>query len=111
MWLCTNYGFFSVVKLSEDRKYDGDNAPDELFAVRARVKFHLEKGFPNKKIWEYPFSDYEYRVYCTQEEVNKFFIDEVQNIDYTNFKSSVTDKKLHYFFLGIWQLGVDIFSR
>ncbi len=111
MWLCTNYGFFSVVKLPDYRKEDGDNLPEETFAVRTRVKKHLEQGFPDKKIWEYPFSDYEFRVYCTCQEINKFFLDEIQNVNYTNFKSSVTDKKLHNFFLGIWQLGVSYLSR
>lgn len=111
MWLCTNYGFFSVVKIQEQFKNTGDNTLEEQYSVRARDKSHLEKGFPNKKIWEYPFSDYEYRVYCTPEEITSFISNEVETMNYTNFKNSVKNDNLHNFYLNIWELGVKFLSK
>ena len=107
MWLCTNYGFFSAVKVNPMyANGGGDNAPDETYAVRARERKHLKEAFNNKTIYAYPYSDYEYRVYLTESELQKFLLDQVTKIDYTNFKNSVKDTKLHDFFNGIWYLGV-----
>lgn len=106
MWLCTNYGFFSVVKNHKDYT---DNKPEEIFAVRSRDESHLKKAFPDKKIYKYPFTDYGFRIFCTQEELNSFMLSTVDRINYTNFKNSVKDEKLHDFFLKIWEAGYNIF--
>jgi hypothetical protein len=112
MWLCLNYGFFSVVKVDPRYADSGDNKLDEIFAVRARQKSHLIQAFGNEKlIFEYPYSDYEYRVYLTQQELHLFVLRAVDNIQYTNFKNSVKDNKLHDFFVGIWHLGVKYLSN
>jgi hypothetical protein len=108
MWICTNYGFFSIVKVNPLYINDGDNAVNEVFTVRTRDVNHLQHGFPNKKVFQYPNSDYGYRVYLTVEELNEFLLNEVQQINYANFKNSVKDSKLHKFFSEIWYLGVSI---
>jgi hypothetical protein len=106
MWICTNYGFFSAVLIDKGR-YGSDENPDEEYAVRARTKEHLKTGFPNKLIFTYDNSDYKYRVYCTNKELLEFMFREVNKIDYTNFKNSVKNFKLHNFFGDIWWLGVN----
>ena len=109
MWLCTNRGFYSVVKIDPRYGEQGDNTKDEIYAVRARSEKHLHCF--NKKVFVYPYSDYEFRVYLTESELQSWVLKEVNRIDYTNFKNSVKDDRLHDFFVGIWHLGVKYLSR
>jgi hypothetical protein len=107
MWICTNYGFFSAVLIDETRQGKHDENVYEDYAIRARTKAHLEQAFPSKQIFNYKFSDYDYRVYCTKEELLGFVFTEVNRITYTNFKNSVKNLKLKAFFGDIWWLGVN----
>ena len=111
MWVCTNYGFFSIVKVDPRYSKTGDNSIDEVFTVRSRVKSHLEQAFENKKIYQYSNSDYEFRVYLTLIELNEFLLNEINSIDYLNFKNSVKDPILHKFFSNIWVLGVNLLYK
>lgn len=102
MWLCLNRGFFSVVKSSKDA--------DE-FLVRSRVKGHLENYFPDETIIITNFNDYPYRIIISKEVFSEWLVNQVNCINYTNFKDSVSDRTLHSFYSEIWYLGVKIFER
>lgn len=113
MWLCTNYGFFSIVRVNADALHytsTPDNKKDDIFTVRSRVKSHLSQAFKNKKIFEYKAADYQYRVYLTSDELTAFMLDECKKITYSNFKSSVIDPILHDFYIDLWSLGVYAFK-
>lgn len=112
MWLGTNKGFYSIAKVpAQFLGGKGDNKIDENYAVRARDEQYLKVKFPNKQIFTYTFSDYQYRVYLTKQELNKFMLDEVENIDYDNFKNSVNEQKLHYFYMKVWEIALRYLSK
>jgi hypothetical protein len=109
MWLCTTRGFFSIAKIGDTYLETKDNTEGETFNVRSRVESHLQQTFPGKRIFQYPKSDYEYRVYLTPEELNEFLLDEASNVTYSNFKNSVFDKVLHKFYESVWWAGITAF--
>lgn len=110
MWICTTKGFYSIVLTPKVE--NADNKSTEIYTVRARVKSHLESdpAFSDKIIYEYRGSDYEYRVYCTWSEMENFFADNLSNINYKNFKNSISNSDLYTFFNDIWSLGRKHFS-
>ena len=110
MWVITNKGFYSIV-LVNDTVITPDNTVDEIFAVRTRDKNHLSTAFPNKKVFAYEYSDYQFRVYLTKGEVADFMLKAVDSIDYTNFKNSIKDYSLHEFCTRIWTLGLNLLGK
>lgn len=112
MWLGTNKGFYSIARIpSEFLNGRGDNNAGEEYALRSRDISYLKSQFPDKKIFEYPFSDYQYRVYLSKKELTEFMLDKIHEINYDNFKNSVVDHKLHYFYMKVWEIGVNILSK
>lgn len=79
MWLFTNTGFVSAVKI------DGD------LVVRARDRESLEPiaEIAKSEVIHTPKSDYPYRVITTHEIFAKWTQHMARNIDYSNFKSEV----------------------
>jgi hypothetical protein len=85
MWLMTNFGFFSIVQ----------KPGDELLTVRARVKGELEalktRYLPEMgEIAETLKSDYQCRGRVTKEAFGAALQKIALDIDYTNFKNSVS---------------------
>ena len=97
MWVFTNHGFYSIVKIL-------DTNP-EKFWIRSRRKEHLNTYFSEERIIESNGSDYQYRVEISKEELSEIFSYLPQEIDYTNFKDSIKDKPLHHAAKLVW-LGV-----
>jgi len=97
MWVFTNHGFFSIVKVI-------DASPD-AFYIRARRKEHLETYFNDKAIITSDGSDYRYRVILTRKELFNFYAALPVDIDYTNFKDSIKDPVLQVFASKIWLDG------
>lgn len=95
MWVCLNNAFVSAV--------ESDSDPSVL-KVRARNKQHLEVLFPGKKIHSSKDTDYAYRVFVGRKAFAKLIAEKAMEIDYTNFKDSVEDKKLHDLYADFWQL-------
>ena len=95
MWLCLNRGFISVVA-------DRSN-PDRLL-VRARVAGHIEAVFPEAGIFMDAGADYFYRAFIDRKAVAQKISKELQEIDYDNFKSSVTDQALHDSYVDVWRI-------
>ena len=86
MWLFTNHGFYSIVKIL-------DTNPEE-FWIRSRRKEHLTTYFSEERIICTHATDYQYRVTINKEELIDIFSHLPQEIDYTNFKDSIQDKEL-----------------
>ena len=93
MWLFTSSGFVSIVQ-------DRDNK-DNLM-VRARVRDHLKALFPAAAIIETVDADYRYRATVVRNVVQQAMADQVNAIDYPNFKDTVTDAPYHSACLQVW---------
>ncbi|MCK9154645.1 MAG: hypothetical protein M0P12_00875 [Paludibacteraceae bacterium] len=82
MWICSKFGFYSIV------------FKEGSYQVRAREKKDLVNlitvcGFHGKEICEFKMSDYQYRVLIDKNEL--FTVMEIlgDSIDYSNFKSMI----------------------
>ena len=95
MWVCLREGFVSAV---QDR-YD----PGRL-VVRARNPEHLKTLFPDDEIVLTPDADYAARVFIRREEFVRVVTQRISEIDYPNFKDSVTDRDLHMLYEEFWML-------
>jgi len=87
MWIFTNQGMVSIVKHRDK--------PDCLL-VRARESRVLRTLFPGAKIIELPHADYRYRVVIKREDVAGLFESYIEDIDYDNFKNSISVEKHDY---------------
>ena len=81
MWIVLNKSFLSIVK--------NRNNENQLL-VRARVNGDIEKVFPDADIFQDKDADYKYRSYIDREVVANAIGKELLNINYDNFKSSVS---------------------
>lgn len=93
MWLFTSCGFVSIVQ-------DSQNIGNLL--VRARVREHLQALFPKVAISVTPDADYGFRATVNRKIVAKVVTDQVNAIDYTNFKDTVVDPDYHSACLRVW---------
>lgn len=93
MWVCLNNAFLSIVNKGGD---GGD------LLVRARRRGDIERVFPDAAVVEREGTDYEFRAHVSKAVVASAMVDLVQEIDYSNFKSSVTDTPLHDAYMDVW---------
>jgi len=81
MWIVLNKSFLSIVK--------NRNNENELL-VRARVRGDIERVFEDADVFEDDKADYKYRSYISREKVANVISNELSNINYDNFKNSVS---------------------
>lgn len=95
MWIFLNNSFLSIV---ENR-----NNKDELL-VRSRIKGDIDKIFPDTNVFELENSDYKYRSYIQKSQVSEKIKDIIQNINYDNFKNSISknEDKRHSSYINVW---------
>lgn len=95
MWVFLNNSFLSIV---ENR-----NNKEELL-VRSRVRGDIDKIFPDSNIFEMENSDYKYRSYIKKIEVSEKIKEIVTNINYDNFKNSISksEDQRHSSYLNVW---------
>ena len=95
MWVFLNNSFLSIV---ENR-----NNKEELL-VRSRVRGDIDKIFPDSNIFEMENSDYKYRSYIKKIEVSEKIREIVTNINYENFKNSISksEDQRHSSYLNVW---------
>jgi len=90
-----NDGFLSVV--------DKSQIPDHL-VVRSRVKAHILTVFPDAKVRATPNADYQFRADINRQVVAVAIANRIQNIDYDNFKNSISNNKLHDACSRVWSV-------
>ena len=95
MWVVLNKSFLSIVK--------NRNNNEELL-VRSRVNGDIEKVFKDANVFEDLNADYRYRAYIKRSEVAKTISEELLNINYDNFKNSVSkdDKNRLNAYMNVW---------
>jgi 8-oxo-dGTP pyrophosphatase MutT (NUDIX family) len=105
MWLITNFGFFSIVRKPED-------VASKTLTVRGRVRADLEllrtRYLPNLgPISADAGTDYKYRATAPKADVAKALRHAAEDIDYSNFKDSVSQtqgpKRAHLYH-GLWDI-------
>lgn len=95
MWIFLSNSFLSIVK---------HRGKTGTLLVRARVKGDIEQVFPKAKVVKTPSADYLYRAEVSRAAVAKALAEQVERIEYDNFKSSVDDPDRHVVCHRIWQL-------
>jgi len=108
MWIFTNVGYISIVENS-------DNSNEVMLRARARKDLdtfrtlYLPTNAPKVKF--YQTNDYPYRITIKKEDCALAMANAVRNIDYANFKSSVTKKQgweRSSIYMKIWSLLMGI---
>lgn len=94
MWIAHNEGWLSIVS-HRDR-------PDHLL-VRARKAVHIESLFPEEVIYTNFKADYPYRADIRREDVATTLGNLLMDIQYDNFKNSVTDVDLQDAYISVWE--------
>lgn len=94
MWLCLNDTFVSIVQKNPDD-------PDTL-TVRARRPGDIERFIPGVNIIENGGTDYRFRALVDRKTVMEAVAKRLLELDYSNFKNTVTDHELHDAYIDIW---------
>jgi hypothetical protein len=81
MWIVLNKSFLSIVKNRNDKN---------TLLVRARVNGDINKVFQDADVFEDANADYKYRSYIDRKIVANEISKELMNINYDNFKNSVS---------------------
>lgn len=87
MWLFTSTGFISAVN------------KDGGLVVRARDRQSLQplSEFTRTKIVHTPIADYPYRLTTDKEQFSRWLIEQINLLDYPNFKSEVAHSRGYEF--------------
>ena len=95
MWVVLNKSFLSIVKNRNNEKQ---------LLVRARVNGDIEKVFKTADVFQDANADYKYRAYIEKEIVASAISEEIINIDYDNFKNSVSknDNERKNSYMNVW---------
>lgn len=82
---------------------------NDYVLVRARRKQDLRSLFPDKIPTETPTADYRWRVVMTKDRFKKFLAEQVDKLEYPNFKNSIetTDHEYSFACKGVWHHMVD----
>lgn len=98
MWICLNNSFVSIVE---------DFRDESLVTVRGR-RLDDVKNFvgDSYKITQTDSRDYRFRTTVSKFELSKMLAKCADKISYNNFKNSVQDEDLKYFYSEVWASGV-----
>ena len=94
MWLFFHDAMLSIVQKPDDK---------DTLTVRARIKGDIEAVFPEAKVIEGAGTDYRFRAKLPRELVAKAMFDRVMDLNASNFKASVKDRKRHDAYLAVWR--------
>lgn len=95
MWIFSKNAFLSIVAVPDD---------DSVLLVRARAPNHIRNVFPGAIVTKTPQRDYRYRAIVDKDDAGTTINDMVSEIDYTNFKDSITDPVLHDYAGRVWEV-------
>lgn len=118
MWIMTSWGILMPGLRPKEHVPAGDFREIQIRARRKveleRVcQFYPETGLKVEDIVYLGFTDYEFRIYCTKEQLAHLLECVVNDIDYVKFKSSTEafkEHKLHDAYNEIWGILYRRFS-
>jgi len=113
MWLMTTFGFFSVVR---DTQHPGhllvrSRSHNDLTELARRFD---ARGLDEPQILEMPLADYRYRIIAPAPAVAEVLGNEIQDINYPNFKNEVArahSPKRAQLYSQIWMVIREHFLR
>ncbi len=95
MWIFTSNSFLSVVEHDQD---------PGLLHVRGRIAGDIEAVFPGADVIETPSADYRFRTSLPREKVAEAVGRLAREIDYGNFKNSVSDADRRDDYIKVWEV-------
>lgn len=117
MWIMTHFGILMPGLRPADTVLPGDNRTIQIRARRARDLNFLRDHFapylgPTLHLRGH---DYQYRVYCRQDELADIMAKLALDVDYVHFKETAStfhgDEKLHSVYMRIWGVVLDAFEQ
>jgi hypothetical protein len=93
MWICLNDAFLSIVT---------DTANPDRLLVRARGRGDIERVFTDALVSENTGTDYRYRTRLPRATVASTLSARIADIDYPNFKATVTETERHAAYSRLW---------
>lgn len=100
MWIFMNNAMLSIV---------ADRDTDDDLLVRARARGDINRVFPGTKELEVQGSDYAFRAWIPRWKVAEVIADQIETIDYTNFKDSInkSDQRRKRAYSSVWGTMLD----
>ncbi|OED40237.1 hypothetical protein ACH42_17130 [Endozoicomonas sp. (ex Bugula neritina AB1)] len=95
MWIFTSDGMISIVRHREET---------QTFMVRARQPEVLQALFPESEVITTPEADYRYRINVCQSDLIELITDELEDLQYDNFKNNITDHDYHMACGRVWSV-------
>jgi hypothetical protein len=98
MWVFFKEGYVSIVKHRTEK---------DVLLVRARRAEIISDFFGKDMLSEIKYdagADYKCRVFVHKNDVAKAVSDKALGINYTSYKSAITDRRLKYAALEVWQV-------
>jgi hypothetical protein len=89
MWLCTQLGFFSIVRKSPDEFHIRARCCEDLATLASTI------ALP-EPVESYPGSDYPWRILCDPADLTRLFALMSASITYGNFKSAIASHPTQY---------------
>ena len=84
----------------------------ECLMVRARVRDHITSMWPDAEVYTLDVPhDYQYRADILREDVAEAMRVYTENIDYSDYKNSISDSDLYDALVKIWTVLVRTFGR
>lgn len=93
MWIFTSKGMISIVRHREQ---------PQTMMVRARQPEGLKALFPAEKLIITPDADYRYRMEVPESDLINAIENELENMQYDNFKNSIVDHDYHTACSKVW---------
>lgn len=103
MWVFLSGSFLSIVderaKLGERR---GPPKPGDILVVRSRRAADLRRLWPDARVERSMNTDYRFRVRMRRSEVARTLAEAVLDIDYGNFKDTVSERDRASAYMSVW---------
>lgn len=116
MWIMTHFGILMPALRPKDTVLPGDERVVQIRARRAQDLNYLRDHYAPYlgKTIALGNTDYQYRAYCTREDLADIMAKLALDMDYVKFKETAEvyhgDKKLHAVYMRIWGVVLDAFE-
>ena len=93
MWLCTQLGFYSIVRKAADEIHVRARAKQDLLNLRKHLADYIGPRVRKWKIHRSEPADYRWRIVIRDVDMNDLFAGLSYSIDYSNFKGVISSRQ------------------